>query len=75
MPRAVLALSVVPCTLVGVPNVACLTRSEDEVRRCLHLGAPNDDWLAFRAKETEGPRQYVCPPRSAIVTGEMLVEN
>jgi hypothetical protein len=57
------------------PNVACLTRSEDEARRCLHFDAPNDGWLAFRATEAEGLRRYVCCPRSVNVNGEMLVEN
>ena len=61
VPRAVLALSVVLYTalLFGVPNVACLTRSEDEVKLCLHLDAPNDGCLAFRATEAEGLRRYV----------------
>ena len=56
------------------PNVACLTRSEDEARRSLHLGAPNDSCLACRATEAEGLRRYVYRPGSVVVAGEMLVE-
>ena len=54
--------------------MACLTRFEDEARRCLHLDASNDGCLGFRTTEVEGLRRCVCPSRSAVVTGEMLVE-